>query len=71
MFLRPDEERKCQCNYTFQEHRKDAQNLAGRTHGANWNPKTHTINLPTNAYGEIEFVGRGDNVAKVSNLLLP
>ncbi|GFR76765.1 transient receptor potential cation channel subfamily M member 2-like [Elysia marginata] len=58
----PEDERACQCNYTFRQHSKTAQDRAQK--GIKWNPEQHTIAHPTNAFGEIEFVGYGDHVAK-------
>ncbi|KAK3787677.1 hypothetical protein RRG08_031907 [Elysia crispata] len=57
-----DEDKVCQCNFLFREHSRTAQDRAKS--GIKWNPETHTIKQPTNAFGEIEFVGYGDHVAK-------
>ncbi|GFN90287.1 transient receptor potential cation channel subfamily m member 2-like, partial [Plakobranchus ocellatus] len=58
----PEEEKRCQCNYKYLEHSKEARERAQP--GIKWSPELHTKALPTNAFGEIEFVGYGDNVAK-------
>ncbi|XP_035828049.1 transient receptor potential cation channel subfamily M member-like 2 isoform X2 [Aplysia californica] len=52
----------CQCDYPKSRHSEEAIN-AGQA-GGKWMPGLHTKSLPTNAFGEIEFVGYGDKVGK-------
>ncbi|XP_025081227.1 transient receptor potential cation channel subfamily M member 2-like isoform X2 [Pomacea canaliculata] len=57
-----EKEKVCKCGYSFQDHKY--QQTAMNHHDQVWKYNTHTSTLPTNAYGEIEFVGHGDKVAK-------
>ena len=67
IFMTDSNDRKCQCGYYLSDHRDPESALKnGMLHGqGEWNHKTHTSPIPTNAFGEIEFVGYGDKVAKV------
>ncbi|KAK7482390.1 hypothetical protein BaRGS_00026409, partial [Batillaria attramentaria] len=57
-------DRKCQCGYRLSQHR-DPETARRNPHpDREWNPSTHTAPIPTNAFGEIEFVGYGDKQAK-------
>ena len=63
-------DRKCQCGYRLSEHQnpEDAKKNGEKekVYGdRDWEHKTHASPVVTNAFGEIEFVGFGDKVAKV------
>lgn len=67
IFSCSEKEKVCKCGYSFQDHK--FQQTAMNHHDQVWKYNTHTSTLPTNAYGEIEFVGHGDKVAKVKNTI--
>lgn len=48
---------RCGCGRTRPEHGSYASEISrGRQ---TWNPRQHTISMPTDAYGQIEFRGAG------------
>ncbi|KAL8563213.1 hypothetical protein ACOMHN_053960 [Nucella lapillus] len=56
---------KCVCGYRLLEHRDPEEaKRKGREAGRDWKYKTHTRDMGTNSFGEIEFVGYGGKVAK-------
>ena len=57
----------CMCGFPLSEHFNPelAERNGRRTKVADWDYKRHTSTRPTNAFGEIQFVGFGDKVAKV------
>ena len=55
---------QCQCGYTFGEHTSEAKARTNQT--KHWESKTHSTQKTTDAFGEMEFVGYGGNVAKVT-----
>ena len=60
--------RMCECGYPLKDHRfpEQAMQNAERRGITDWDHRTCSVNnVPTNAFGEIEFVGFGDKVAKV------
>ncbi|XP_076456247.1 transient receptor potential cation channel subfamily M member-like 2 isoform X2 [Babylonia areolata] len=60
-------DKKCQCGHRRSEHRNPTE---AETNGrllsldSEWDHKKHSSPIPTNAFGEIEFVGYGGKVAK-------
>lgn len=63
---RPEDEKLCGCGHTKNMHAADAKELS--IPGVTWEYQLHTKTFPTNAFGEIEFVGFGDKVGKVSQI---
>ncbi|CAG5118818.1 unnamed protein product, partial [Candidula unifasciata] len=57
-----EDEKLCGCGYPRNMHAKDAKELS--IPGVTWEYQLHTKTFPTNAFGEIEFVGFGDKVGK-------
>ncbi|XP_059152108.1 transient receptor potential cation channel subfamily M member-like 2 isoform X2 [Physella acuta] len=55
-----DAEKLCYCNYTKAQHLGVNKSIKD----SKWSHITHARPIPTNAFGEIEFVGYGDNHAK-------
>ncbi|XP_070175133.1 transient receptor potential cation channel subfamily M member-like 2 [Littorina saxatilis] len=61
------DDRKCKCGYRLSEHKPDPQTAMDngqKSREGAWEYNTHTSPIPTNTFGEIEFVGFGDKVAK-------
>lgn len=52
---------ECQCGHSSSEHRQQAK-LVDKVY--RWDKTKHTIQRPTNAFGEIKFVGFGEKTGK-------
>lgn len=58
----------CECGYTLEQHREEAI----KPHAfqdKEWDPKKHVQEMPTDAFGDIVFVGLGQKVGKVGSLV--
>ena len=54
----------CFCGYLKKDHTKEAkENIPTENEG--WKNSSHTVVIPTNAYGDIEVTGHGQKMAKV------
>ncbi|KAK3101394.1 hypothetical protein FSP39_003210, partial [Pinctada imbricata] len=51
---------KCFCGFLRSQHNSQTGSLAPDT----WKSETHTRSIPTNAYGDLEFIGYGENEKK-------
>ena len=65
-FVSSAEDPECQCGHSLSEHSLQAREGMLLSNGDRWDKKTHTTAKMTNAFGEIEFVGYGGNIGKVS-----
>ncbi|KAK3605984.1 hypothetical protein CHS0354_019664 [Potamilus streckersoni] len=71
-YIPAEENDICQCGYSKMEHRTKQnfkrsppeQSVDIPTDRLKWKCKKHTKTIPTNAFGEIEFVGLGGNIGK-------
>ena len=51
----------CKCGFLDDEHLEAALN-SRQAHTADWDPAVDTVSLPTNAYGEIDFLHADNDV---------
>ena len=59
--------RKCSCGYGLTHHHMAQGSLVC---GDSWKSDTHTREIRTNAYGDLEFIGYGENERKVCHVFL-
>ncbi|CAH1774148.1 unnamed protein product [Owenia fusiformis] len=54
----------CICNLKRSEHTEEALSPDAEPRNKNWSPSTHTTTKPTDAFGEVEFLGFGQKISK-------
>lgn len=54
----------CECGYTHEQHLEEAT-WPCAFQGKEWDPKKHVQEMPTDAFGDIAFMGLGQKVGKV------